>query len=124
MPSAADGSRGSRPWAAPALEDVWPPLPASSIEAAVRRRGNLVSVMIALASRVDLIAQRLLGMPYLKLTRGYDIHDRCRYLLHLIGETPQPPQLEILDVGCGSGLVLRHLERQARPRVKRYLGID
>lgn len=80
--------------------------------------------MIALASRVDLIAQRLLGMPYLKLTRGYDIHDRCRYLLHLIGETPQPPQLEILDVGCGSGLVLRHLERQARPRVKRYLGID
>jgi 2-polyprenyl-3-methyl-5-hydroxy-6-metoxy-1,4-benzoquinol methylase len=80
--------------------------------------------MNALASRVDLIAQRLIGMPYLKLTRGYDIHDRCRYLLHVIGETPQPPQLEILDVGCGSGLVLRYLDRRARGRVRRYLGID
>jgi 2-polyprenyl-3-methyl-5-hydroxy-6-metoxy-1,4-benzoquinol methylase len=80
--------------------------------------------MNALASRVDLIAQRLLGMPYLKLTRGYDIHDRCRYLLHLIQETPQPAQLEILDVGCGSGLALGYLGRHAPERVKRYLGID
>jgi 2-polyprenyl-3-methyl-5-hydroxy-6-metoxy-1,4-benzoquinol methylase len=80
--------------------------------------------MNALASRVDLIAQRLIGMPYLRLTRGYDIHDRCRYLLRLIGEAARPAPLELLDVGCGSGLVLRYLDRHARERVSRYVGID
>lgn len=80
--------------------------------------------MTALASVVDRLAQRMLGMPYLRLTRGYDIHDRCRYLIHLIGESRQPRRLEILDVGCGSGLVLRYLDRRAPTRVSRYLGID
>jgi 2-polyprenyl-3-methyl-5-hydroxy-6-metoxy-1,4-benzoquinol methylase len=80
--------------------------------------------MNALASRVDLVAQRLLGMAYLRLTRGYDIHDRCRYLLHAVEEIAQPPRLEILDVGCGSGLALRYLDRHSRTRVNRYLGID
>ena len=80
--------------------------------------------MTALASRLDRIAQRLLGMPYLKLTRGYDIHDRCRYLVGLIGAMPAPSKLEVLDVGCGSGLVLRYLDRELRGRIGRYLGID
>jgi 2-polyprenyl-3-methyl-5-hydroxy-6-metoxy-1,4-benzoquinol methylase len=80
--------------------------------------------MNGLAARVDQIAQRVLGMPYLRLTRGYDIHDRCRYLIHLIGEIREPPRLEILDVGCGSGLVLRYLEQRAPNRVNRYVGID
>jgi 2-polyprenyl-3-methyl-5-hydroxy-6-metoxy-1,4-benzoquinol methylase len=80
--------------------------------------------MHALVSRVDLIAQRLLGMPYLRLTRGYDIHDRCRYLLQVVGEIAHPPCLDILDVGCGSGLALRYLGRHAQGRVNRYLGID
>ncbi len=80
--------------------------------------------MTALAAAVDRVAQRALGMPYLRLTRGYDIHDRCRYLIHLIGEIPEPRRLEILDVGCGSGLALRYLDRRASNRVQRYLGID
>ena len=80
--------------------------------------------MNALAARVDHIAQRVLGMPYLRLPRGYDIHDRCRYLVHLIGEIREPRRLEILDVGCGSGLVLRYLDRRVPNRVSHYLGID
>jgi 2-polyprenyl-3-methyl-5-hydroxy-6-metoxy-1,4-benzoquinol methylase len=80
--------------------------------------------MNTLASRLDQMAQRLLGMPYLKLTRGYDIHDRCRYLVRLIEEMPAPARLEVLDVGCGSGLVLRYLDRAQRGRISRYLGID
>ncbi len=80
--------------------------------------------MNALASRVDTIAQSLLGLPYLKLTRGYDIHDRCRYLIHLVEEIRQPPTLEVLDVGCGGGLILRYLDAEARGRVGRYVGID
>ncbi|HXV22680.1 MAG TPA: class I SAM-dependent methyltransferase [Alphaproteobacteria bacterium] len=80
--------------------------------------------MSALASRLDRVAQNLLGLPYLKLTRGYDIHDRCRYLISLIGEIRQPPALEILDVGCGGGLLLRYLDAEAKGRVRRYVGID
>ncbi len=80
--------------------------------------------MNALASRLDLIAQRLIGMPYLTLTRGYDIHDRCRYLLHLVETVREPRALTILDVGCGSGLTLRYLDREAHGRVLGYVGID
>lgn len=80
--------------------------------------------MNALATRVDRIGQRLIGMPYLKLTRGYDIHDRCRYLLHLVDKVREPRALTILDVGCGSGLALRYLDREARGRVRSYVGID
>lgn len=80
--------------------------------------------MNALASRLDRIAQRVFGMPYLKLTRGYDIHDRCRYLVQLIGEIRTQRPVEVLDVGCGSGLALRYLDRDRRGRIGRYLGID
>ena len=80
--------------------------------------------MMALAAVVDRVAQHALGMPYLRLTRGYDIHDRCRYLIRLVGEIRDPRRLEILDVGCGGGLVLRYLHRRAPDRVSRYHGID
>ena len=80
--------------------------------------------MSSFASELDRVAQRALGLPYLKLTRGYDIHDRCRYLVDLIGSLPGPDRLDVLDIGCGSGLVLRYLDRHLRGRLGRYLGID
>ncbi len=71
----------------------------------------------------DNTLQHLFGLPYLYATRDFNIHSRCRYLLHKINERVGS-RLNVLDVGCGSGIALRHLATLQPSRVVRYVGID
>ncbi len=67
--------------------------------------------------------QRLLGLPYLFASRDFNIHCRCRYLLHKL-EAIDGGALSLLDVGCGAGITLRHLAKAAPGKILRYVGID
>jgi SAM-dependent methyltransferase len=66
---------------------------------------------------------RLVGLPYLRMTRDALIHERCLYLVKSalgIGR----PGLKVLDVGCGSGMALYYLTRLCHSIVRDYVGID
>jgi 2-polyprenyl-3-methyl-5-hydroxy-6-metoxy-1,4-benzoquinol methylase len=67
--------------------------------------------------------QRLFGLPYLYASRDFNIHSRCRYLLHKLRQR-RGSNLSVLDVGCGAGMTLRHLATLDPPKVARYVGID
>lgn len=73
---------------------------------------------------IDNFLQKIFGIPYLKLTRDFSIHERCSYLCaHLdLMNIPAGKKISILDVGCGSGMTLRYLAQ--RKDVARYVGID
>jgi SAM-dependent methyltransferase len=66
---------------------------------------------------------RLFGIRYAAVTRDTLIHDRCRYLVHLVSRSAPGP-IRILDVGCGSALALLHLDKCCPERVAGYVGID
>ncbi len=74
-------------------------------------------------SQIDNAIQQRLGLPYLYLTRDYNIHSRCRYLIHKLRQLPGNG-LRLLDAGCGSGLAIRHLTRSLPGKVTDYVGID
>lgn len=71
----------------------------------------------------DNALQHLFGLPYLYASRDFNIHSRCRYLLHKINQR-RGTRLSVLDVGCGSGIALRHLATLQPLKVSRYVGID
>jgi 2-polyprenyl-3-methyl-5-hydroxy-6-metoxy-1,4-benzoquinol methylase len=73
--------------------------------------------------QLDNALQRIFGLPYLFASRDFNIHSRCRYLLHRL-ERVEGRRLSFLDVGCGSGIALRHLATLPRGRIGRYVGID
>lgn len=73
--------------------------------------------------RLDNTLQRLIGLPYLYASRDFNIHSRCRYLLHKLSQR-RGTALSLLDVGCGAGITLRHLETMQPPKISRYVGID
>lgn len=73
--------------------------------------------------QLDNSLQRLFGLPYLFASRDFNIHSRCRYLLHKLTQL-QGRGLSILDVGCGAGITLRHLATLAPGKIERYVGID
>jgi|GEM_PF-790171 len=73
--------------------------------------------------QLDNALQRIFGLPYLFASRDFNIHSRCRYLLHKL-ENLEGRGLSVLDVGCGAGITLRHLATLAPGKVKRYVGID
>jgi len=75
------------------------------------------------ASAADRIMIRLVGMPYLRLTRDALIHERCRYLVRSTRELGRGG-LRVLDVGCGSGIALYYLSRLCHDMVHDYVGID
>lgn len=72
----------------------------------------------------DNFLQKIFGIPYLKLTRDFSIHERCSYLCAQLDlmNIPTGKKISILDVGCGSGMTLRYLAQ--RQDVARYVGID
>ncbi|MGI9435861.1 MAG: class I SAM-dependent methyltransferase [Geminicoccaceae bacterium] len=72
---------------------------------------------------VDNTLQQILGLPYLYASRDFNIHSRCRYLLHKLSMQPGEA-LSLLDVGCGAGITLRHLSAIASGKIGRYVGID
>lgn len=73
--------------------------------------------------RLDNSLQRIFGLPYLFASRDFNIHSRCRYLLHKLAAI-EGRQLSLLDVGCGAGITLRHLASAAPGKIGRYVGID
>jgi 2-polyprenyl-3-methyl-5-hydroxy-6-metoxy-1,4-benzoquinol methylase len=74
-------------------------------------------------SLIDNAIQRRCGLPYLYVTRDHNIHSRCRYLVHKLRQLPGSG-LRLLDVGCGSGLAIRHLAHALPGKVADYVGID
>lgn len=74
-------------------------------------------------ARLDNVLQRTFGLPYLFASRDFNIHSRCRYLLHRLGEM-DGQGLSLLDVGCGAGITLRHLATLEKRTIGRYVGID
>lgn len=72
---------------------------------------------------VDDAIQRCFGLPYLYVTRDYNIHSRCRYLLHKLRQFGRTG-LRLLDAGCGSGIALRHLDQHLPATVGQYVGLD
>lgn len=72
---------------------------------------------------VDGLLIRLLGFPYLRLTRDALIHERCGYLVASARKIGRG-ELRVLDVGCGSGLALYYLAGFCRDIVRYYVGID
>lgn len=77
----------------------------------------------AMLGQLDNSLQRLFGLPYLFASRDFNIHSRCRYLLHKL-ERLEGRGLSVLDVGCGAGITLRHLATLASGKITRYVGID
>ncbi|MGH1480463.1 MAG: class I SAM-dependent methyltransferase [Geminicoccales bacterium] len=73
--------------------------------------------------KVDNTLQHLIGLPYLYASRDFTIHSRCRYLLHKLQQR-RGSNLSFLDVGCGSGIALRHLATLQPQKIERYVGID
>ena len=73
--------------------------------------------------QLDNALQRTFGLPYLFASRDFNIHSRCRYLLHKL-DALDGERLSILDVGCGAGITLRHLATLDSGRIGRYVGID
>jgi SAM-dependent methyltransferase len=77
---------------------------------------------MGLAQKLDDALHRSFGLPYLRLARERSIHERCRYGLAAFERLGlERPQL--LDVGCGSGLMLRYFARY-RHGAAGYTGID
>ncbi len=77
----------------------------------------------AMLGQLDNSLQRLFGLPYLFASRDFNIHSRCRYLLHKLARL-EGRGLSVLDVGCGAGITLRHLATLAPGKIDRYVGID
>jgi SAM-dependent methyltransferase len=77
---------------------------------------------MGLAQRIDEALHRSLGLAYLRLARERAIHERCEYARAAFAalDLKRP---RVLDVGCGSGLLLRHLARYPHG-VAQYTGID
>lgn len=73
--------------------------------------------------QIDNILQQVFGLPYLYLSRDFNIHSRCRYLLYKLARL-RGTGLSMLDVGCGAGITLRHLAAIKPPKIARYVGID
>jgi 2-polyprenyl-3-methyl-5-hydroxy-6-metoxy-1,4-benzoquinol methylase len=73
--------------------------------------------------QLDNALQRAFGLPYLFASRDFNIHSRCRYLLHQLTGL-DGDGLSVLDVGCGAGITLRHLATLDAGRIGRYVGID
>ncbi len=73
--------------------------------------------------KFDNTLQKLFGLPYLYASRDFNIHSRCRYLLHKVRQR-KSTGLSVLDVGCGSGIALRHLANLPPGKISRYVGID
>ncbi len=73
--------------------------------------------------QLDRALQRMFALPYLFASCDVDLRNRCRYLMHQL-ETLDGEQLSVLDVGCGSGMTLRHLATLKPGRIGRYVGID
>lgn len=71
----------------------------------------------------DNTLQQLFGLPYLYASRDFNIHSRCRYLLHKLRQR-RGKDLSLLDVGCGAGIALRHLATLTPQKIGRYVGID
>jgi SAM-dependent methyltransferase len=79
----------------------------------------------SLAQTLDQRLLRVFGLPYLRLTREDSIHERLRYLVHVVRELGVGRfPMRILDVGCGSGLALWYLSRYCPAQVSSYIGID
>ena len=74
-------------------------------------------------AKVDNTLQQWFGLPYLYASRDFNIHSRCRYLLHKLGRR-SGDNLSFLDVGCGAGITLRHLATLEQGKIDRYVGID
>ena len=75
-----------------------------------------------LLRRLDRRLIRYPGMPWLWLTRERSIQERFRYCLAVL-EDLDLDSPSVIDVGCGSGLLLRFLQ-QYRRGIARYSGID
>lgn len=73
--------------------------------------------------QLDNVLQRTFGLPYLFASRDFNIHSRCRYLLHHLARM-RGHGLSVLDVGCGAGITLRHLATLKPGKIGRYVGID
>jgi SAM-dependent methyltransferase len=71
---------------------------------------------------IDDFLHRRIGVPYLRLARERSIHERFRYALAVLDSLGLEGPT-VLDVGCGSGMLLRHLASHRR-RVASYTGID
>lgn len=82
-----------------------------------------LSRLVPMFGQVDNTLQKLFGLPYLYASRDYNIHSRCRYLLHKLRQL-RGSNLNVLDVGCGAGMTLRHLAMLEPGRIGRYVGID
>ncbi len=73
--------------------------------------------------QIDNTLQQVFGLPYLYISRDFNIHSRCRYLLYKLARL-KGAGLSMLDVGCGAGITLRHLATIHPPKITRYVGID
>lgn len=71
---------------------------------------------------IDEKLNKFIGLPYLKLARERAIHERFAYCVAVLDKLGivRP---SVIDVGCGSGILLRHLETYSRG-VSSYIGID
>jgi SAM-dependent methyltransferase len=77
-----------------------------------------------IAQSIDRVLLHSLGLTYARLTRDHLIHDRCEFLLCVIRRLVTPASVRVLDVGCGSGLVLAYLYWANCDIIREYVGID
>lgn len=71
---------------------------------------------------IDDVLHRRIGVRYLRVARERSIHERFRYALSVL-DSLGLKRPTVLDVGCGSGILLRHLASRQQP-VGSYNGID
>lgn len=69
-------------------------------------------------------AIRTFGLGYLRLARDPLIAERCGYVVGELAKLGFDRPFELLDVGCGSGMLLPHLAARFGGHLRRYVGID
>lgn len=69
-------------------------------------------------------AVRAFGMRYMRFARDPLIAERCDFITAEIGKLPIARPIDVLDVGCGSAMLLPLLAEGLGSKLGSYLGID
>ena len=84
-----------------------------------------MSIAGSLLRASDEWAIRTFGLGYLRLARDPLIAERCGYVVGELGKLGLASRpFELLDVGCGSGMLLPHVAGRFGGTLRRYVGID
>ncbi len=83
-----------------------------------------MSIAGSLLHASDEWAIRTFGLGYLRIARDPLIAERCEYVVGELGKLGLHRPFQLLDVGCGSGMLLPHVAGRFGAALSRYVGID